>query len=113
MKIKKCFDFVTKVQKDLRILSKKPEQLSTFRSKYTKLSNQLLETLTKSATNRSISPSNLEEDNRTRERPAPQRENSREISPVSNNEKSTEKIEEKPKIKIQNRYASVQGNQVL
>lgn len=40
-------------------------------------------------------------------------ENSREISPVSNNEKSVEKVEEKPKIKIQNRYASVQGNQVL
>lgn len=55
LKLKKCFDFVTKVQKDLRILSKKPEQLEVFKSKYVKLSNQLLDTLARNRSN-SISP---------------------------------------------------------
>jgi hypothetical protein len=62
---------VEKVQKDLRILSKKPEQLDLFKSKYVKLSNQILGTLSRSKTSSSISPIKVDEEKNTESRISP------------------------------------------
>lgn len=44
-KIEGLFSYMEKIQKDLRILSKKPDQLEVFKNKYTKLTKKMIEVL--------------------------------------------------------------------